>query len=104
MIRRETATLLTALLLAPLAAASQTNGIPWMKAGPFGVMVHWITQPRKQRGRAERHEAEHQVTHHLGRPAHSHPATAITLLQQAVHPLSAGAFFEAFGLNPERQR
>ncbi len=46
MIRRETATLLTALLLAPLAAASQTNGIPWMKAGPFGVMVHWITPSR----------------------------------------------------------
>jgi len=54
--------LLTALLLAPLAAlhaadgsrtTGGTRGIQWMQAGPFGVMVHWTSRSMPQDGRPE---------------------------------------------------
>ena len=34
------------------------------------------------------------MAHHLGRPAHPHPAPAVTLLQEAVDPLRRAAFLE----------
>jgi len=48
-----------------------------------------------QRRHAQGHDPEHQMTHHLGRAAHPHPASAVAALEQAVDALGAAALAKA---------
>jgi len=38
------------------------------------------------------------MAHHLGAAAHAHPAAAVALLEQVVHPLGGAAFAEALSV------
>ena len=70
------------------AGGSAGSGFRWDFCA---ARVPCSKQAGHQRRHAQGHDPEHQMTHHLGRAAHPHPASAVAALEQAVDALAKAA-------------